>query len=1597
MRVHFCYGLGDTMTNKTVYTVELQDNGSIKAKTADAKQFNNEMGKSAGISKAVKASYQSYDQARGAGGTGAAGRDFAKQAEGLGGLVRVYATFAANIFAVSAAFNALSNAADTSNLVKGLDQLGAASGKNLGTLAKRITEVTDGAVSMREAMTATSQATAAGMASGDILKMAKGAKQASQALGIDMPDALSRLSRGISKIEPELLDELGIFVRVDKASQDYAKSIGKSVGALTDVEKRAAFAKAVLDQLDKKFSGIDIPANPYSQVLASLKNVAQSGLELVNKVLGPIVMLLAQSPTALAVALAGITGILVKQAVPALGAWRANLATLATESKATSERINTQFAEYQVQQSEKHGDEIAKRIQVEKDAAARSLGIAKDSTKIAGLTKGKVFDITQNVPKTAADQAAAFKLLDTQILSNTTRSKNLLDVDAKASKAASDRVVALQALKAELPSLIKLELDLANARAAAEASMHAKPTIGGEAWQREKIAKDASIRAAKAGVMGNVAANTQVMGIAGAWSESKADIAKAGLKGLDAGVTKVRAGFAIATSAVGTFASALSGWLMVGGLVLTGLTMLVSALRSNAEKAAETTAAITALDDASKGAARTFEYWSKQDPLERLSAAGIAAKSNAIEEISSSVKLAMDKAEAEISGRNWMDSTVNWFAKLIGKDTESELALSIANGVVNAIKLAGTIPGTENAIKNLQISTGSSSTNVEGIARSLRNLPAEGLKNVVTQTEKLGKVAKDTSADVTSLKNSYDDIIKKIQEYTLATSKLDTMGEIGQGTVSAAFSLSKALQNPISSIGELNNLLKDSSKLSLFPGDTMQKLVSLAPAFNDTATAIAGNIAQASAYNTELVDLGVQYDKQIANMARIDPTGTAKGSMITMQQKVRDDLKLQISTLRGNISDLNNANVNLVKGSSNTFSALKDATIAQFTAGANIVQKSIAAGFAQASIVVSKAYGSLLSGTVGGEQIAARASKAEIRMQADLILVQVDLIKATIQSAIAIDENTLVIREKMIADAPKNTEAGGGRGSGSYNDYLQQGISETRQSIANKKLLLGKDPYGTVTAAAKSALASGDTKGFEDMKGLVGQAASLSQLSAKVTAILAGSKAVDIGVQGQQLDRALKDSDKITDNKILQLGTDKKLIEAQKASNNISQQEAAVRLNIIDEKEKELNLGKELAAFENIKSKAALVPAGVDRPAALATIAEANRNIDEIIGRVNLAAATTIPLAAAEEAKAARADMSKLADMRIQIDTDTKNRALDLRATSNTAATEALENQNSLNKLTVDSYTQQKAVLELDKLGIEYAKSTLAVQTASEAKLLQISREKAEALALGPTQENVFKERTIAEDTAAKQLLDTLRLGYEARVKGVEVMSVGTERMTAFNLSFESSVASMSDALVDFAMTGKQSFGDMVQSMILDMVKLDMRMKMSEALKGANGLSGIASMIGKAIGFSSGTVGPEQLSGPVESAKGNAFDSGIQKFAKGGSFTNSIVNSPTLFKFAQGTGLMGEAGAEAIMPLKRDAQGNLGVRGGQGGGGEVSVVVNNFSTANATTKETKDSRGNRRIEVTVGDMVAGEINRVGSGIQQSLKGTFGSQPQLIRR
>jgi lambda family phage tail tape measure protein len=214
------------------------------------------------------------------------------------------------------------------------------------------------------------------------------------------------------------------------------------------------------------------------------------------------------------------------------------------------------------------------------------------------------------------------------------------------------------------------------------------------------------------------------------------------------------------------------------------------------------------------------------------------------------------------------------------------------------------------------------------------------------------------------------------------------------------------------------------------------------------------------------------------------------------------------------------------------------------------------------------------------------------------------------------------------------------------------------------------------------------------------------------------------------------------------------------------------------------------------------------------------------------------------------------------------------------------------------------------------------------------------------------------------------------------LLSDSYKRNQAYANAFEDLFKGMGDAMVDFALTGKTSFSDMVNSILIGILKMEMQMQMSNIFKSMGGGAGIVSSITSLFGFANG---------------GSFGTNGVQAFANGGTFTNSIVDSPTMFKFAKGTGLMGEAGPEAIMPLRRGSDGSLGVVAAGGNSGNVSVQVINNSNAQATTNETTDSKGNRKIEVIIGEMNAGEISRSGSASQKSIKSTFGLQPQLIRR
>lgn len=92
--------------------------------------------------------------------------------------------------------------------------------------------------------------------------------------------------------------------------------------------------------------------------------------------------------------------------------------------------------------------------------------------------------------------------------------------------------------------------------------------------------------------------------------------------------------------------------------------------------------------------------------------------------------------------------------------------------------------------------------------------------------------------------------------------------------------------------------------------------------------------------------------------------------------------------------------------------------------------------------------------------------------------------------------------------------------------------------------------------------------------------------------------------------------------------------------------------------------------------------------------------------------------------------------------------------------------------------------------------------------------------------------------------------------------------------------------------------------------------------------------------------------------RGAAFDRGnVIPFARGG-----LIDRPVLFPMATGAGLAGEAGPEAVMPLKRLPSGNLGVEARPAG---VTVNVINNAGAKVTTDDSRDQNGATSINVII--------------------------------
>lgn len=184
------------------------------------------------------------------------------------------------------------------------------------------------------------------------------------------------------------------------------------------------------------------------------------------------------------------------------------------------------------------------------------------------------------------------------------------------------------------------------------------------------------------------------------------------------------------------------------------------------------------------------------------------------------------------------------------------------------------------------------------------------------------------------------------------------------------------------------------------------------------------------------------------------------------------------------------------------------------------------------------------------------------------------------------------------------------------------------------------------------------------------------------------------------------------------------------------------------------------------------------------------------------------------------------------------------------------------------------------------------------------------------------------------------------------VESIGTTTVQVGAL-IKSTFDGLDEYFLGFIKTGTFNFAKFTETILDDLAKIILRATIIKPL--AEGLLNYNFQ-----GSASGTQTRVQpgTGNYITNAHGNVFDKGLRKFAAGG-----VVNSPTMFSYGQGkSGLMGEAGAEAILPLGRGANGDLGV---QASLNPVTINIVNNAGVDVSQTESTDSSGQKTIDVII--------------------------------
>lgn len=223
-------------------------------------------------------------------------------------------------------------------------------------------------------------------------------------------------------------------------------------------------------------------------------------------------------------------------------------------------------------------------------------------------------------------------------------------------------------------------------------------------------------------------------------------------------------------------------------------------------------------------------------------------------------------------------------------------------------------------------------------------------------------------------------------------------------------------------------------------------------------------------------------------------------------------------------------------------------------------------------------------------------------------------------------------------------------------------------------------------------------------------------------------------------------------------------------------------------------------------------------------------------------------------------------------------------------------------RMRADLALRQKYVADLSALNEQRNTGQISPELyASETKVLQDELGKRLS-----AQQSYFNQVDAAQSNWANGASDALQNYVD------QAADVAGQTQQLFSNAF----GSLEDGIVNFVKTGKLSFKDMANSIIEDLIRIQVRQAAAGFLSSAFGfISGGSQALGQGTmtGFSEGAM--------VPNAKGGVYSS-----ASLSSYSGGVYNTPQTFAFAKGAGIFAEAGPEAIMPLTRAADGSLGVR-----------------------------------------------------------------------